>query len=105
MTTCFLQLNVVTAEDVCFDVPRQKYRVVLQSGIYCLLTCYLDIVGEESTSAVRATWEDDNNIIATVKTQDEIYVIEPSWRHLPESDNHTMIVYKKSDVKMDEDMG
>ena len=70
------------------------------------LHCYLiGNVGEESTSIVRATWEDDSSIIATVRTKDDIYVIEPSWRHAPESDNHTMIIYRKSDVKMDNDMG
>ena len=62
-------------------------------------------VGEENTSSVRATWEDDDNVIATVMTKDDIYVVEPSWRHLPQSDNHTMIVYRKSDIQMEKDMG
>ena len=62
-------------------------------------------VGEENTSSVRVTWEDDDNVIATVMTKDDIYVVEPSWRHLPESDNDTMIVYRKSDIQMEKDMG
>ncbi len=61
--------------------------------------------GEEGSSEISATWEDENNLIATVESQGETYVIEPSWRHLPEPDNHTMIIYRKSDINMDEDVG
>ncbi|XP_059169237.1 ADAM 17-like protease [Physella acuta] len=36
---------------------------------------------------------------ANVYEKDEIYSLEPSWRHLPPSDNHSMIVYRTSDIK------
>ncbi|XP_011500882.1 PREDICTED: ADAM 17-like protease [Ceratosolen solmsi marchali] len=43
----------------------------------------------------------DNGILTgSITVSDEIYHIEPSWRHLPTSDNKTMIIYKVSDVKL-----
>lgn len=47
----------------------------------------------------------DRQVIANIKTQDDVYVIEPSWRHLPEheglNDNKArMIIYRQSDVNM-----
>ena len=38
-------------------------------------------------------------ITANIKTSEDIYHIEPAWRHLPESDQETMIAYKESDIK------
>ncbi|KAG1652431.1 ADAM 17-like protease [Nymphon striatum] len=43
--------------------------------------------------------EESGLLTATIKTADDIYVIEPSWRHLQENNNDSMIVYKDSDVK------
>ena len=42
---------------------------------------------------------EDGVITANIKTKEDIYHIEPAWRHLPESDQETMIAYKESDIK------
>ncbi|KAL1417115.1 hypothetical protein MTO96_027168 [Rhipicephalus appendiculatus] len=36
---------------------------------------------------------------ASIRVKDDIYVMEPSWRHIPDDHNDTMIVYRASDVK------
>ncbi|XP_071103682.1 ADAM 17-like protease [Haliotis cracherodii] len=36
-----------------------------------------------------------------VAMKDDVYSVEPSWRHLPPSDNHTLIAYRHSDIKWD----
>ncbi|XP_064652924.1 ADAM 17-like protease isoform X2 [Lineus longissimus] len=59
---------------------------------------YKGHVSGETHSEVHAYWE-DNAISATIKTPEDTYVIEPSWGHLPQSPNYTMITYKGSDVK------
>lgn len=56
------------------------------------------VVGEPDTTDVRAYWEDDD-LVATVRTTNDTYVVEPAWRHLAPSDNYSMIAYKASDVK------
>lgn len=42
---------------------------------------------------------DDGVMTGTIHLPDEIYHVEPSWRHLPHLDNRTMITYRQSDVK------
>ena len=32
-------------------------------------------------------------------------LLQPSWRHLPNSSNYSMISYRGSDLKMDKDLG
>ena len=34
-----------------------------------------------------------------------LIILQPSWRHLPHSSNYSMISYRGSDIKMDEDLG
>lgn len=34
-----------------------------------------------------------------------LLILQPSWRHLPHSSNYSMISYRGSDIKMDEDLG
>ncbi|VVD02395.1 unnamed protein product, partial [Leptidea sinapis] len=42
----------------------------------------------------------DNGVITgIIHTPDETYHIEPSWRHLPHSDDKTMITYRSSDIR------
>jgi len=53
----------------------------------------------ESKSRAQVHME-DGVITANIETADEIYHIEPSWRHLPETDDQTMIAYKESDIKL-----
>ncbi|KAL1492943.1 hypothetical protein ABEB36_011104 [Hypothenemus hampei] len=42
---------------------------------------------------------DDGVMTGNIHVPDDIYHIEPSWRHIPEHDNRTMITYKQSDIK------
>ncbi|KPJ03069.1 ADAM 17-like protease [Papilio xuthus] len=41
----------------------------------------------------------DNGVVTgIIHTPDETYHIEPSWRHLPDQDDGTMITYRSSDI-------
>ena len=42
---------------------------------------------------------EDGVITANIETKEDIYHIEPSWRHLPDTDDQTMIAYRESDIK------
>ncbi|VEN64087.1 unnamed protein product [Callosobruchus maculatus] len=42
---------------------------------------------------------DDGVMTGSIHLPEDVYHIEPSWRHLPDLDNKTMITYKQSDVK------
>ncbi|XP_053385487.1 ADAM 17-like protease [Mercenaria mercenaria] len=54
------------------------------------------------TSAVaNVNYEENGALLANIVTKEDTYIIEPSWRLLPESDNHTMVSYKKSDMKFE----
>lgn len=53
----------------------------------------------ESVSEARLHIE-DGVIMGSIHLPDETYHIEPSWRHLPDLDNRTMITYKESDIKL-----
>ncbi|XP_047500648.1 ADAM 17-like protease [Penaeus chinensis] len=52
----------------------------------------------EKTSEVSAHLE-DGVMTATIRTPDDTYHIEPSWRHIPDTKEDSMIVYRGSDVK------
>nr|XP_042896996.1 ADAM 17-like protease [Parasteatoda tepidariorum] len=55
------------------------------------------VFGEKGT---HASVHIDNGILtAAIKTPEDTYVVEPSWRHLSYEDNSSMIVYRGSDVK------
>ncbi|CAH1398982.1 unnamed protein product [Nezara viridula] len=43
---------------------------------------------------------DDGVMTATISLPDETYHIEPSWRHLPELGNESMVAYRESDVRL-----
>ncbi|CAG0917009.1 unnamed protein product [Notodromas monacha] len=55
-------------------------------------------VAGEKGSRVTAYLE-DGLLTASIETPDETYHIEPSWRHLNDSGNESMIVYRGSDIK------
>ncbi|XP_070533184.1 ADAM 17-like protease isoform X1 [Ptychodera flava] len=55
-------------------------------------------LADESNTHVKAMIEKDS-LTATIRTNEDIYVIEPSWRHITEEHNYTMIAYRNSDVK------
>ncbi|XP_018575504.1 ADAM 17-like protease isoform X2 [Anoplophora glabripennis] len=52
----------------------------------------------ETNSHVNLHME-DGVITGSIHLPDEVYHVEPSWRHLSHLDNRTMITYKQSDVK------
>ncbi|KAI8497352.1 Disintegrin and metalloproteinase domain-containing protein 17 [Branchiostoma belcheri] len=56
------------------------------------------VLGEPG-STVEAHLEDDGVLSARVTVGEDIYFIEPSWRHLPSGENVTMISYRARDVK------
>ncbi|GAB1605766.1 ADAM 17-like protease, partial [Argonauta hians] len=59
---------------------------------------YEGALQDDKESHVDAVWEGDD-LLATITTSNDTYTVEPSWRHLPDSSNHSMIIYKGSDVK------
>ena len=42
--------------------------------------------------------EPEGMITAKIETPEETYHIEPSWRHISDSEPETMIAYKESDI-------
>uniref|UniRef100_A0A0L8FS77 Peptidase M12B domain-containing protein n=1 Tax=Octopus bimaculoides TaxID=37653 RepID=A0A0L8FS77_OCTBM len=58
---------------------------------------YQGALQDDAHSHVEAVWEGED-LLATITTPNDTYTVEPSWRHLPNSKNHTMIIYKGSDV-------
>ncbi len=42
---------------------------------------------------------EDGVMTAKIETPEDVYMIEPSWRHLPTNDTQQMIAYRESDVK------
>ncbi|KAK7485995.1 hypothetical protein BaRGS_00022747 [Batillaria attramentaria] len=36
---------------------------------------------------------------SSIQFHNDTYAVEPAWRHLPGSDNHSMIVYRESDMR------
>ncbi|XP_013383117.1 ADAM 17-like protease isoform X2 [Lingula anatina] len=59
---------------------------------------YSGYVEGEPDSSVLAYFE-DKDLSATIKTPEDTYVIEPSWRHLSKSENYSMIAYRGSDME------
>ncbi|XP_033756847.1 ADAM 17-like protease isoform X2 [Pecten maximus] len=57
---------------------------------------------DDPDSSVHVHW-DGEIMTASIATKDEVYFVEPSWRHFPPSVNQSMVSYKKSDVKVDPD--
>ncbi|XP_071957678.1 ADAM 17-like protease isoform X2 [Antedon mediterranea] len=57
---------------------------------------------DDYDSHVHCHIEDGNTINAKIVTDQETYIIEPSWRHLTDARNGTMISYRKSDRKVNE---
>ncbi|CAG2108562.1 unnamed protein product, partial [Medioppia subpectinata] len=56
-------------------------------------------VAGENGSDVKAHIGSDGVMTAAIQTVNETYEVEPIWRHLDNyRDNHSMIVYKRSDV-------
>ncbi|KAH3821959.1 ADAM 17-like protease [Dreissena polymorpha] len=58
-------------------------------------------VSDDPESTANVNFEDSGTILANIITKEDTYIIEPSLRFLPESDNHTMIAYRQSDVRFE----
>ncbi|XP_060601438.1 ADAM 17-like protease, partial [Ruditapes philippinarum] len=58
-------------------------------------------VADDESAIANVNYDENGAILANIVTKDDTYVIEPSWRLLPESDNHTMVSYRKSDMKFE----
>ncbi|KAL9961542.1 hypothetical protein ACROYT_G030500 [Oculina patagonica] len=55
---------------------------------------------DEGDPSSRASVHVDHGVItASIATKDDIYIIEPAWRHIGEFSNQQMISYRHSDVK------
>lgn len=57
----------------------------------------------EIKSEVGLHVDDDGVMLGSIYLPDETYHVEPSWRHLDNFDNRTMITYRESDVKLNLD--
>ena len=61
-------------------------------------TFYDGRVYGETKSRATVHLEPEGMITAKIETPQETYHIEPSWRHITDSDPETMIAYKESDI-------
>ncbi|XP_069107917.1 ADAM 17-like protease [Argopecten irradians] len=59
------------------------------------------LYGETDTRA-NVYWE-DSLITASIVTADEVYFVEPVQRYVRSALNHTLLVYRKSDLKVQQD--
>ena len=55
------------------------------------------VFGEDDSKA--QVHMEEGVITATIRTKEDLFHIEPAWRHLAKSDQETMIAYKESDIK------
>lgn len=81
-------------------IQNDKERVVdFEPGLY---HGHLD---NDINSAMTVYMNEDGTISGNIKSKLTNYIFEPSWRHIPESSNHTMIVYNEEDVNFSHDLG
>ncbi|KRZ25929.1 ADAM 17-like protease [Trichinella pseudospiralis] len=59
---------------------------------------YAGRVFGEKFSMVNAHIDSNGSVTASIWTPAEIYMIEPAWRHIPNSDYSLNIVYRASDI-------
>lgn len=72
------------------------------------INIYKGKLADDEGSSIQAHFESDggaDNLVATIHTKQDTYVVEPSWRHLPQSKNYSMITYKASDMRMQDRLG
>uniref|UniRef100_A0A914V897 ADAM 17-like protease n=1 Tax=Plectus sambesii TaxID=2011161 RepID=A0A914V897_9BILA len=51
-------------------------------------------------SRVSATFDGESSLTASVETDDETFVFEPAWRHIPSAPQNAILAYRASDVKV-----
>ncbi|KAH9383721.1 hypothetical protein HPB48_025487 [Haemaphysalis longicornis] len=88
-----------TIKEVSFKAHGRDFRLILNPS-KGLLSAHFKAytVDGELVSNVSAHI-DEGVMTASIRIKDDVYVVEPSWRHLPDDNNATMIVYRASDVK------
>ncbi|XP_064473822.1 ADAM 17-like protease [Ornithodoros turicata] len=108
-----------TIKEVSFKAHGRDFRLIL-NPTKGLLSAHFKAYTVDGSGNKRPVWVDQNQfyegrvfgeldsnvsahlddgvMTASIRVQDEIYVVEPSWRHIPDNDNATMIVYRDSDV-------
>ncbi|CAG2209310.1 ADAM17 [Mytilus edulis] len=92
------QSSVVTRKTKVTLITPSGAKVENQLNLQDFFT---GTIAGDDDAHVEAHWED--NLLSTyITTADDIYIIEPSWRVLGESTNHSLIAYRKSDVKLEE---
>lgn len=65
-------------------------------------TSYTGQVKGDQSGVADVSYDDTGTMLANIVTKENVYVIEPSWRLLHHSDNHTMVAYRKSDVRFED---
>ena len=55
-------------------------------------------VSGHTGSHVRIHLEEDGMMTGRISTRDDVYHVEPAWRHVANADHGTMIAYRESDV-------
>ncbi|CAG5128770.1 unnamed protein product, partial [Candidula unifasciata] len=110
------------SKDISFSALGKNFHLVLMPGSPALSADFTVklVFGDGQTVPLYINENnfftghlaDDENVKADAHTEDgfwtasiydkeDVYTLEPSWRHLPPSDNHSMIIYRHSDIKWD----
>ncbi|XP_075552567.1 ADAM 17-like protease Tace [Dermacentor variabilis] len=109
-----------TIKEVSFRAHGRDFRLIL-NPTKGLLSAHFKAYTVDGSGNKRPVWVDQNQFFegrvfgelvsnvsahidegvmtASIRLKDDIYVVEPSWRHIPNDHNDTMIVYRASDVK------
>ncbi|XP_049273089.1 ADAM 17-like protease [Rhipicephalus sanguineus] len=109
-----------TIKEVSFRAHGRDFRLILNPS-KGLLSAHFKAYTVDGSGNKRPVWVDQNQfyegrvfgelvsnvsahidegvMTASIRVKDDIYVVEPSWRHIPNDHNDTMIVYRASDVK------
>ncbi|XP_025104285.1 ADAM 17-like protease isoform X2 [Pomacea canaliculata] len=111
------------SEEISFQALGRRFNLVLQMGSPVLApdfqakvvlsngktvpfhlnrkNFFTGHLAEDKSVLVDGHFE-EGILSSSIRFPNETYVIEPAWRHLPPSDNHTMIAYRGSDVRWDD---
>ncbi|KAK8763468.1 hypothetical protein V5799_033919 [Amblyomma americanum] len=109
-----------TIKEVSFRAHGRDFRLIL-NPTKGLLSAHFKAYTVDGSGNKRPVWVDQNQFFegrvfgelvsnvsahidegvmtASIRIKDDTFVVEPSWRHIPNDNNATMIVYRASDVK------
>lgn len=110
-----------TIKEVSFRALGRQFRLILNPS-KGLLSSHFKAYTVDASGQKRPVWVDkelffegrvfgekdsdvsahieEGVLTASIRTPEDLYIIEPSWRHLPEDSNASMIVYRGSDAKL-----